>query len=654
MKINVLTPKIYNRIAAGEVVEKPASVVKELVENSMDAGATKIKVEIYDGGIRDIIVTDNGCGIEKEDLPLAFLPHATSKIQNVDDLDSISTLGFRGEALASIASVSMVKLSTKTPNSESGYMIEASAGDISKVSEIAKSNGTTIRVSNLFFNTPARAKFLRKPKTEEGDVTHLVQRFMLSRPDIQFEYYVDDKCIYSSTTGKLEDVVYLIYGRDIYDHLLKVEGAEDYVSVSGFVASPKCSRPNRTWQTLFVNGRYVENYQISACIQGAFESFLMKGRFPIYVLNLTLPFDKVDVNVHPNKKEVKFQESAKVFMCIRRAVEKALVGANLIADFEFTNREEKDWSKFSIENDPQPRRTHFDAELKTNIDGASYSEGANYMVSIDHTDDTKIPTAKDLQKKGIDVINMPEFSKIKNDKRLRNKPGGFIFFDQTEERLLSEVDLTVPPKREEVKKEEPQEEETFIDANVSEEVKIVGVVFKTYIIAEYRDSVYVIDQHAMHERQLYEKLKKQIDTNTLLRQDLLVPYEFSLQSLDAEKFSDKIDNLKNLGFTVEENGLDFKISTVPFVLNGISLNKFAEDILADETLGEKKASAFVNEKLCQTACKHAIRAGDSVTKDEIVYLIEEMQKNILLCPHGRPIVVKISKKDFEKMFKRVL
>lgn len=654
MKINVLTPKIYNRIAAGEVVEKPASVVKELVENSMDAGATKIKVEIYDGGTRDIIVTDNGCGIEKEDLPLAFLPHATSKIQNVDDLDSISTLGFRGEALASIASVSMVKLSTKTPNSESGYMIEASAGDISKVSEIAKSNGTTIRISNLFFNTPARAKFLRKPKTEEGDVTHLVQRFMLSRPDIQFEYYVDDKCIYSSTTGKLEDVVYLIYGRDIYDHLLKVEGTEDYVSVSGFVASPKCSRPNRTWQTLFVNGRYVENYQISACIQGAFESFLMKGRFPIYVLNLTLPFDKVDVNVHPNKKEVKFQESAKVFMCIRRAVEKALVGANLIADFEFTNREEKDWSKFSIENDPEPRRTHFDAELKTNIDGASYSEGANYMVSIDHTDDTKIPTAKDLQKKGIDVINMPEFSKIKNDKRLRNKPGGFIFFDQTEERLLSEVDLTVPPKTEEVKKEEPQEEETFIDANVSEEVKIVGVVFKTYIIAEYRDSVYVIDQHAMHERQLYEKLKKQIDTNTLLRQDLLVPYEFSLQSLDAEKFSDKIDNLKNLGFTVEENGLDFKISTVPFVLNGISLNKFVEDILAEETLGEKKASAFVNEKLCQTACKHAIRAGDSVTKDEIVYLIEEMQKNILLCPHGRPIIVKISKKDFEKMFKRVL
>ena len=247
MKINVLSPKIYNRISAGEVVEKPASIVKELVENSLDAGATKIKVEIFDGGIKEIVVSDNGSGIEKDDLPLAFLPHATSKINDVDDLDSIMTLGFRGEALASIASVSMVKLSTKTENSETGYLIEASGGEIGKIKEVARTKGTTISCSNLFYNTPARAKFLRKPKTEEGEITHLIEKFMLSRPEVSFEYIVDDKCVYNNATNKLEDVIYLIYGREVYDNLLKLDYKVEGVEVEGFISSPKLSRPNRTW-----------------------------------------------------------------------------------------------------------------------------------------------------------------------------------------------------------------------------------------------------------------------------------------------------------------------------------------------------------------------------------------------------------------------
>ena len=653
MKINVLSPKIYNRISAGEVVEKPASIVKELVENSLDAGATKIKVEIFDGGIKEIVVSDNGSGIEKDDLPLAFLPHATSKINDVDDLDSIMTLGFRGEALASIASVSMVKLSTKTENSETGYLIEASGGEIGKIKEVARTKGTTISCSNLFYNTPARAKFLRKPKTEEGEITHLIEKFMLSRPEVSFEYIVDDKCVYNNATNKLEDVIYLIYGREVYDNLLKLDYKVEGVEVEGFISSPKLSRPNRTWQTLFVNGRYVENYQVSACIQGAYTSFLMKGRFPIYVINLKIPFDRVDVNVHPNKKEVKFEENSKVFMAIRKAVEDALVGTNLIADFEFTDRDEKAWSKFSIENESEPVRTSFNATQKTNIEPLSRDEGASYIIKKDTSDENELVDYNDLQKKDIEIINMPQFSNIKSDERKKNKPGGYIFFDQKEERLLRE---TVVNPVNQVKEEEHKEalRETFLEADVKEEIKIVGVVFKTYIITEYGDSIYIIDQHAMHERQLYEKIKKEVENKSVIKQDLLVPYEFNLTPLDAEKFASSLKNLNEIGFNVTYDGHIFTIKSVPYLLSSINLSKFVDEIIGDETIGDKKASSFINEKLCQHACKHAIRAGDTVTKEEIAYLIEEMKKSVLLCPHGRPIVVKMTRKELEKMFKRVL
>ena len=656
MKINQLSPKIYNRIAAGEVVERPASVVKELVENSIDAGATRIKVEIFEGGIKKIVVADNGSGIDKDDLPLAFMPHATSKIADVDDLDSIATLGFRGEALASIAAVSMVKLSTRTENSESGYMIEANGGEISKISEVARTNGTTITVSNLFYNTPVRAKFLKKPKAEEGEVTHLVEKFMLAHPEIHFEYFVDDKNVYDSTSDKLEDVIYLIYGRDVYDNLLSVNLTDNDIKVSGFVASPKLSRPNRTYQTLFVNGRFVENYMVSACVQGAFEPFLMKGRFPIYVLNLQMPYDKVDVNVHPNKREVKFQDNSKVFGVIRRAVERALVSTNLIADFEFTKDEVKEFSKFSIGGDEDLRRTGFSAVQKTNIEPLSSNEGASYQTKVDLiSEDEKLKYPNDMKKKGIEIINMPQFSDIKSDERLRNKPGGNIFFDHSGDRLLSEVNLSNENlSKNDIKIKKEEKKETFLQANVTDEIKIVGVIFKTYIITEYQDSVYIVDQHAMHERQLYDKLKKQIDTNSISKQDLLVPYTFTLKSLDAEKFGDKLSNLEQIGFEVSRKGDTFEVKSVPYLLSNLSLSKFVEEVLQDDTINERKASSYINEKLCQTACKHAIRAGDSVSKDEIAYLLEEMKKGVLLCPHGRPIIVKITRKDFEKMFKRVL
>lgn len=656
MAINVLSPRIYNRIAAGEVVERPASVVKELVENSLDAGATKISVEIEEGGIKKICVSDNGCGIAKDDLPLAFLPHATSKISNIDDLDEISTLGFRGEALASIASVSMVSLTTKTKNSETGFKIEADGGEISKITEVARLDGTTLLMKNLFYNTPARAKFLKKPKTEESEITHLIEKFMLSHPEVDFEYVVDGKTVYDHNSGSLDEVIYLIYGRDVFENLLKLDYCEDDIKVEGYIVSPKLSRPNRTYQTLFVNGRYVENYMISACVQGAYEPMLMKGRFPIYVIKIEMPFDKVDVNVHPNKREVKFENSSKVFGVIRRAVERALISTNLIADFEFTSKDEKEWSKLDIKNEPNPNLTSFNSYQKTNIDKMSPFEGASFKnVKVDSdVASEKVASPKDYQDKGVDIINMPDFASVKVEGRNKNKPGGNIFFDHSGDSLLHEVEIKVQNEaKQEEKKLEKFVEEKFLTAKV-EEIKIVGVVFKTYIITEYDDSIYVIDQHAMHERQNYDNLKKQIEAHNVAKQDMLIPYNFKLLAKDRDNLENKLDNLRKIGFEISQNGNEFSITSIPFVLSGIRLEKFIEEILADESMKERTASEIINEKLCQTACKHAIRAGDDVTKEQIAYLIDKMKDGVALCPHGRPIIVKITRKELEKMFKRVL
>ncbi len=669
MAINVLSPKIYNRIAAGEVVERPASVVKELVENSLDAGATKIRIEIEGGGIDKISVADNGCGISKEDLPLAFLPHATSKISNLDDLDSISTLGFRGEALASIASVSRVSLTTKQKESESGFKISADGGNISKVEEVARLDGTTLCVQNLFFNTPARAKFLKKPKSEESEVTHLVEKFMLARPEVAFTYVVDGKEVYAHASGELSEVIYLLYGREVFDNLLALDFEEDEIKVKGFVVSPRLTKPNRTYQSLFVNGRFVENYMVSACVQGAYESVVMKGRFPIYVIKLEMPFDRVDVNVHPNKKEVKFDNSSRVFGVIRRAVEKALLDANLIAEFEYRD---DDFEKNHIKNDAHPGMTSFDSFQK-GFDKLAENEGASYKVSVEEDEVEKpLETASHFQKKGIDVINLPDFSTVKSDKA-ENRPGGRIVFDQSGNSLLREVEVAVQRDLEKEKNEQKSgffapfdekqqsfasqnerfEEEKFLHADASE-IKIVGVVFKTYIIVEFGESIFVIDQHAMHERQNYDRLKAQIEKHNVAKQDLLAPYKFSLLAKDCGIFAGKIASLREIGFEISQSGNNFEISAVPFVLSQIDLKKFVDEILGDDVMRKESASGILNEKLCQTACKHSIRAGDSVGKDEIFYLIEKIKDGVPLCPHGRPIIVRITKKELEKMFKRTL
>ena len=621
MKINVLEPQIYNRISAGEVVERPASIVKELVENSIDAGAKNIRIEITEGGIKNVTVIDDGCGIEKEDLVTAFLPHATSKIKCVEDLDDIESLGFRGEALASISAVCQVRLSSKTAQSETGYSIRVDGGKFEKVNEISRVNGTTVSCDNLFFNTPVRAKFLRKPKTEEGEVTNVVEKFMLSHSDIAFKYYVDGKEVYNTTCCEMSDIIYTIYGNEVYENIVKLNYEKDGFKVSGYITKPKVSKSNRTYQTLFVNGRTVENYLISSAVQSEYETFLMKGRFPVYVINLTLPFDCVDVNVHPSKKEVKFDNPNSIYSLIRKAVEKALYSIDQIQNIiNSTPEQPSEYEKIVEKTMPNY------SSLGEN-EGRSYSE-ENNLSSL----------AKEVEIDSVVIEGKKNLLDEFKDISLKNGDDKDKFYFNQNAGFASEI----------------IQEHKFLSASVKDEMKILGTIFKTYIVIEYDESLYFIDQHAAHERLLYDKLVKNVDGAVVAKQDLLVPYSFKLGVKEAGFVDALLDELFNLGFEIEKNDSEFTIKTIPYILSSISLEEFVDEIVKDSVDWGHKNSDFIHDKLCQSACKHAIKAGDSIDKDECAYIIEEVRKGVMLCPHGRPITLVMTKRDFEKLFKRVL
>ena len=637
MKINVLAPSVFNKISAGEVVERPASIVKELVENSIDAGATEIRIEIESGGINNITISDNGCGIDKEDLVTAFLPHATSKIKDEKDLENIMSLGFRGEALASISAVSRVRLSSKTANSLTGYSISVDGGEFGAVKEIARANGTTISCSNLFFNTPVRAKFLRKPKTEEGEVTAVVERFMLAHSEIAFQYYVDGKQVYNTISCSMQDIIYSIYGKEVYDNLVAVDYEEAGFRVSGFITKPAISKSNRTYQTLFVNGRNVENYLISSCITNVYSTFLMKGRFPVYVLSLQLPPDCVDVNVHPSKREVKFENPNRIYSLISHAIDNALMSVNEIQSF--ISFEEKQ-PEVVVEEKPQPSRLD-----------ESFEGGKSFCVD-DYNVERKLieenqgqnPFVKEVEISAPGQLSEEEFKRLEKLRfeeglKANLKPSVFRF-DQEEERLLGQVQKSVSEK--------------FIEASVKDEMKVLGTIFNTYIVVEYDENVFFIDQHAAHERLLFDKLLKSINEKTAASQPLLAPYSFNLGVKESLAVDGLLEGLNDLGFEIEKNGQEYQIKGIPYILADVNLAKFVDEITKEGLVIERKTSDFIHSKLCQSACKHAIKGGDSIGKDDCAYIIEEVRKGVMLCPHGRPITLILSKTDFEKMFKRIV
>lgn len=622
-KINVLDKSIFNRIAAGEVVDKPASVVKELVENSIDAGATKINIDVIDGGIKKIVVTDNGCGIEPEDMVKAFLPHATSKICNTSDLDKIGTLGFRGEALSSIASVSKVQLISKVKELDIGSEIIIEGGDVISQTEKGASNGTYISVSDLFYCVPARAKFLRKPKTEEGDITNIVSRLILANPNIQIKYTADNKLVYYSSGNGIEEAIYAIYGNNVLDNLIKVNfnSYDGLMNFSGYICKPTFSKPNRTYQTLIINGRYVINQQISTAIYKAYENFLMKGNFPFFVLYVTLPLDKVDVNVHPNKQDVKFEKSGEIFSLVVNAVSEVLYNLNHIKTIEEPVLKEEIIEPVNLEkitNVYESTTKVNDVELKEKVfDTEKFNEIKESINSF-----TSSSTSSFNSDNG--------FTYSMAMKAYQNMQQQSIFNNDAEE--VEEVKL--------------------------QDFKLIGTLFNTYILVEQDKTLLMIDQHAGHERLLYDKFKKEFDENTLLSQSLLVPYVLNVNYQEWAFINDNINTLKSLGFDIESFGNNsYKVSSVPLLLKDINIAEFFNSILHDisNNLSIKKTD-LMEEYLAKSACRSAVKANDVLSHTEINILLELLSKEnqVLLCPHGRPIILKITNTEIEKWFKRLV
>ncbi len=674
--IRVLTPKIYNRISAGEVVEKPCSIVKELVENSIDAKATNITIEIENGGIKKIRVSDNGSGIEKDDFKNVFMPHATSKIQSEDDLDSIATLGFRGEALASISAVTNVVLISRHNSSEMGYMTQGSAGLFTAPTEIASKVGTSITASDLFYNVPARAKFLRKPKIEENEITNFVERIALGNPHISFKYIIDGKEKYNTTSCDLKEVIYTIYGKDVYNCLLQVDYSSNNYRVFGYIASPKIFKSNRSCQSLFVNGRYVEDYLVSSAVSTVMERAMLKGKFPVYVLNLVTSPSNIDVNVHPSKMQVKFQNPRIIFNLIFNAISKAMENYDPILSYDHKSVMENTLIEENEARSPLSDKSFRPVNLGNyytdSIETSSIMPdkvGKTYINPIYGNkllgEDEKI--AKDnlaKRAKTHKAFDVPDFKAIKINKPVDIDSDDPIIFDNDNAQFFGQKLNEMMVENERKKKlssyeyEKCQEEEKlqkFYSASVQEQMQIIGTAFKTYIIVELDDYIYIIDQHAAHERILFDNITKNTANCKTYKQPLLFAYEFEVSTAEFEIMEKSMPILQELGFEIaRQKGKKYKISAVPMVLKDINLEAFTQDILAGN-INEKSTSLdIMRERLCQYACKHAIKAGDVLQKSDIAYLIETMRKGKLQCPHGRPSVVAISQKEFEKMFQRVV
>ena len=641
-KINVLDSSIYNRIAAGEVVERPSSIVKELVENSLDAGATHIVIEIQNGGTKSIKVSDNGKGIDFDDLTKAFLPHATSKISSVDDLDNISTLGFRGEALASIASVSQVTLLSKTQDCEFGGEIEVDGGKISKPVQKGTPTGTYITVNNLFFNTPARAKFLKSDKTEEGYITNIISRFILANPNIAFKYVADSRVIYQTQGIDLTEAIFVIYGKEAVKNLVEVNYQHDDITISGFIGSPIYTKPNKTYQTLIINGRYVINSVVSTAVYNAFENYIMKGRFPFYVLHMQIPFDKIDVNVHPNKLDVRFQASNHVYTVVSNVVSTALLKANNILNVEgqeYISEPSQETSEEQITpTKPLPKVTghSFGDNLQENSPTTMQTSTQNSNSTMQNSVIQAMQNATIYNSKSYD---------IKESAELREDSG--VFYD-----IMTKVNQV--DSRQEVI--QTQEQSTFLSNLNTVSHKVIGSVFKTYIIVERQDELFFIDQHAAHERLIFDNFCALNEAHKNTSQDLLVPYSFKVNSIESNLIDSNIDAFKELGFAIEEFGNQtYRINAVPLDLYNINLEEFVQDCLKNLNKISKNNNS-IKHFLATSACKAAVKAGQQLNNSEIDTLLDMFNnsKTTLLCPHGRPICVKISKTDIDKWFKRIV
>lgn len=616
-KINILDSSVFNRIAAGEVVENPKSVIKELVENSIDSGATSIAVEIRGGGIEYICVTDNGKGITKDDLPVAFMPHATSKISDIKDLENISTLGFRGEALPSIASVAEVEMASRTQDTELGYKITLVNGKIESEGECGIPYGTKVTVRNLFKNVPARAKFLKKPQMEESAVTEFISKIILSNPFLKIKYIVNRNTELQSDGNGIESAILTVYGEHFLQNLTQISYNMPDISLFGYICNPDFTKHNRTYQTLIVNGRYIINSEISYCIQQCYQNYLMKRQFPAYVLYLNIPSDMVDVNVHPNKLDVRFANEKRLKGIIYNTV-KTKVDELAIAPTSFSTITE-----FPFENN----LTASELSAETAITKISEEPRISIEQGI-----TSIAEPSIIRTKINNFIQKATFNK---NTPISDNQG--ISQNANNDNTNSDLNTN----------------ETFLTNDLAES-RYAGKLFNTYLFVESGENFYIIDQHAAHEKLLYDKLVAQTDESEMAIQDLLLPYIFDVTPTEAIILSENLEQINSCGFKIDKlHGNSFSLYALPVCCCEMNFKKFISDLMNDIT-SKKNRSDFIKESLMQAACKSAVKGEMDLTQNEIDSLITDMQKSgsAKFCPHGRPTVIKFSKYELEKFFKR--
>lgn len=622
--INILSKEIYNKIAAGEVVDRPYSVVKELVENAIDAEATEITVEIEGGGKNKVRVTDNGKGISKEDLPRAYLPHATSKLKSAEDLFTVATLGFRGEALASIAAVSRMKIVSKR-NGENAYALSSEGGLLGEVGEAAGANGTEVTVENLFFNTPARLKFLKSDMQEEGEVSNMMARFLLSRPKIAFTYYVNGKLKYRSYGDGSESALAAVYGAGTVEKCYEISAEKHGIRIYGYLGNQNFSKSNRSYQSLFVNGRFVVNQTVAAAVTNAYGAYLMKRQYPFFVLFLDVPAEIVDVNVHPTKADVRFADNQIIYGCVYSVVSAVLDGNSKALEYLVPVK------KSAVQEEiPIPRAEVGSALPDSKPIPAMTYEAAKKELSFDVS-----PVGGRTPAPRLFVENEPFTMKVSApmpDKIERDA------FEENRAFLLEK----------EKKQQEKIDPATLV---------YKGELFKTYLIYEIGDDAYFIDQHAAHERLIYNRLVDRVSSRDVLSQPMLMPFVLSVNSEEYAFIMKQLPLLKELGFEAEEfGGTSIKISAVPLDLQRIDLDAFFGEILGSmESYNGIKIADLLKDKLASAACKAAVKGGENLTADEAKSLIAQMNGDMgLRCPHGRPVAVKMKKSELEKLFKRIV
>ena len=694
-KINILPAQVYNRIAAGEVVDRPYSVVKELVENAIDAGATEIEIYVESGGKQLVRVVDNGGGILREDLQAAFLPHATSKIAKADDLERILTLGFRGEAVASIAAVSKMTITSKVPG-ERCYQLASDGGKLGEIKEAAGDDGTDVKVEMLFFNTPVRLGFLKSDKAEETDITNFVSRFILNRPNISFRYYVNGKKILQSFGGGEEEAVVGVYGASVLKDCYKLDAEKHGIRIRGYIGNQNFSKPNKTYQSVFLNGRYIVNSTIAAAVANAYASYLMKRQYPFYILYIDVPTEIVDVNVHPNKADVRFADNQIIYGCIYSVVSNVLDGNSkaleyVVPDKNVSATQETfstvpDRAQPPHGNTPPPSFSEKrSGEMPLKSDKASGFAAFTYEDAKREIEKAAPQFSVQKQNSAKGEIELP-FAMDEGEDTFRKTPearGGAMekdkekesdlrdaFADLHFEKNVLEVNasetISASAERQNERQDFFAENKKLLEEmeNKAKQNKIdvascvyAGKLFNTYLLYERGEEVFIIDQHAAHERLIFNRLKEQMQSRKILQQPMLLPFMLDLNAFESAFIRENLENIREIGFDIEEFGNNaFKISAVPFDLQEIDLKAFFNEILGDVS-GYRcvKLEDLLKDKLATAACKAAVKGGMDLTREEVDRLFALMDGNMgLKCPHGRPVVVKMTKTDFEKMFKRIV